>query len=247
MTRPLITVYRPTRNGDRWTARADIHARGETIELQATASNRLVDKARHWYALAADWLEREIAFQGFDAQAGCRGAFCDLPSVAKKLSSLSVTPLDEDVEHAAELYARSMQGNAEAAEQISAIAQAAGYDPMAADALAHLELVKTATTARWPVDTVATHAAAGDARAQKMMAALAAVRRAPVSLSWSQDDYLQDHDKLVHNLQLAASDQVRRRLAGSATRRYGAGTTRASPSRHRRVAPPCPCCGRFGR
>lgn len=61
--RPWITVYQPTNSGGRWIARADLRMGRELIELQASASDSLVQSGQGIYDQAASWLGDRVSYR----------------------------------------------------------------------------------------------------------------------------------------------------------------------------------------
>ncbi len=225
MEQPLITIYRPEQKGNQWIARADVNLHGDTIELRATASDRLAKRARDWYSRASNWVSKWVELKGFKrpdkAQIG-KGVFCDVPAIAHELGKPEHRVHDSDVDHAATLYQGCLQGRREALEQLECIVMSAPYDPLAAEAADHIRLVQTALHERasLPIQAIMGDAIAGVPHARKLLAALhaTAVHDAPVRLTWSQDDYLNDRESLASDLKAATVGQ---RLLSPPTSRGG--------------------------
>ena len=222
---PLITIHRPRMKGGRWISRADIIARGERIQLEASASPKLAKRARDWFNRGAAFVSQWIRFvdQPEDSEAG-RGVFADMPEVAYEVAtSVDAIPYDENVKCAADLHHQCELGVAEALQQVANINQAAASgDPMALEALNLLELVHCCCHERHelPMAHVFCDAAAGDPHARQVICALREVSPCPgTHLSWSMDDYCgEPPGSLCGNVVVACGDEIGARLATSRQR-----------------------------
>lgn len=198
---PPITLYKPQRSGGRWIARADITVRGQRIELQAVASDKLFRQARDWYNRAAHYLGRYVQFSGPGKQEDPgKGVFSDLPQVCHELLNSPIAVVhDEDVAAAADLYFAAAAGEPVAQQQFALIEQRAPSDRHAYDALSDLHLIDCALydRERLPMARIFHGAASGDPDALKVIAALRVVspREQPVRIQWSVDEYISDGPK----------------------------------------------------
>jgi hypothetical protein len=217
---PLITIYAPVRRGGRLIARADVRAKGELIELQATASNKLAGRARNWFNRAASWLGRWIKLEGFNGGAELelgRGVFADLPEVAYQLaSSPAAIPYDEDVSAGVELYYAAGAGHPLAIEQISnTVLAAAQGDPLALEAVDTLQIIEAAATRRHtlPYAQLFVDAAAGRPEAIKVLAALRETGDGGATrIEWSLDDYEHDPALACGDVTCACADSIGARI-----------------------------------
>ncbi len=198
---PPITLYKPQRSGGRWVARADVNVRGQRIELQATASDQLFTKARDWYNRAAHYLGRFVHFAGTqNPDDPAKGVFSDLVQVCHELVESPVAVVhDDDVSAAADLYFAAAAGAPEAQQQLAMIEQNASTDRHAYNAMSDLQLIDCAMydRERLPMARILRDAAAGNADALKVIAALREVspREQPVRIEWSVDEYVSDGAK----------------------------------------------------
>jgi hypothetical protein len=232
MQEPMITIYQPQRSGDRWVARADIVAKGEKIELAATASHGLARRAGDWYNRGAHFLSKWVQYRG-EAAPGM-GVFGDLAEVAYNVaSSQQAIPYDEDIEAAAAVFAGCCGGEPEALEQAGRIAELAPKDELAACAWEKLQLIDRVihTRDQLPLAHIFAGAHRGDPDAQEVIAALRATRprvaaSSPVRLGWHVEDYLSDRERLSPDLEEAANDEFGARIV----RPHGRTVRRVRPS-----------------
>ncbi len=219
-TEQPITLYKPQRRGGRWIARADVDVRGQRIELQATASDELFQRARDWYNRAAHYLGRWVRFAGTSNPADPgKGAFSDLLQVCHELVTSPIAVVhDEDVEAAADLYYAAAAGEPMALEQLALIEQHARADRRAHEALGDLHLIDCAIydRERLPMARIFHGAAKGDRDAIKVLAALREVspRDTPIRIEWSVDEYISDGPRwLCGDVIAACHDEIGARLA----------------------------------
>ena len=234
MDQPLITIYKPQQQGDRWIARADIQARGEQIELQATASNSLASRAQNLYNRASNWLAQYMRYEPSVASFGQRreagpdyaamaslstGVFGDLPLPSWQLATARAIPYDEDVREAVAKVRRAGAGDPIAIDELNIIVQdAATGDPDARDARETVELVLDAIQRPEQLDMprVFRDAAKGEPKAKKTIAALKEVLpcEQPTRLTWSMDEYESlEVEELGAELLCACGDEIGARLA----------------------------------
>ena len=212
---PPITLYRPQRSGAGWVARADVNVRGQRIELQAVASDKLFSQARDWYNRAAHYLGRYVHFAGTkNPDDPGKGAFSDLVQVAHELLESPIAVVhDDDVSAAADLYFAAAAGAPGAQQQLALIEQHAQTDRRAYDAMSDLQLIDCAMydRERLPMARIVHDAAAGDRNALKVIAALREVspRDQPVRIQWSVDEYVSDGPKwLCGDVIAACHDEI---------------------------------------
>jgi len=216
---PLITIYRPVRRGDRWIARADVNTRGELIELQATASDRLANHARGWYNRAANWLGRYVQLKNgteprIMPEPG-RGVFADLPQISYAVANQAI-PFDEEVAAAADLFFAAQAGHGPALRAIqSAQAGAELGDEAAIEAIETLSLIEAASQRQtlMPVASLFLAAGAGDRDANKVLAALRETSAgAPTRIEWDVDEYMSEPHMLCSDIACACADEIGARI-----------------------------------
>lgn len=230
---PMITIYEPQKKGNRWTARADIVAKGEKIELQATASDRLARRAEGWYNRGAHFLSKWVQYRGSGTAPG-EGVFGNLAEVAHGVAhSGHAIPYDPDIENAAVLFAGCSSGDESSLAQAEHIARMAPSDETAARAWQKLQLIDEIIHTResLPLATIFAGAHGGDDGAQQLVAALRATRsrlhaQSPVRLGWHVEDYLDDHERLTPDLEDATNDELGARIV----RPHGRTVRRVRPS-----------------
>lgn len=232
---PLVTIYEPERHGDRWVARADIHARGEHVQLLATASDRLASRARHLYDRAAGFVSRWVQYRG-TGEPG-KGIFGTLPAIGHALANDGGALLccDPTIEDAAALFGACGCGDPLAVEQLARIEKDAEHDADAAAALEAVHYVAQvcacAQQGAIPMADVFAGANAGDPDACRILSTLRATRPradAPVCIRWDCEDYLERDGELQENLADATRDEL-----GARIMRPGALTARRiRPSYH---------------
>lgn len=218
--KPLITLYRPEQRGDRWFARADVNARGERIELTASASTRLAQVAQNWYNRASSWVSQWIKLEGFDERQPVdlgAGVFADVPAIAHEVAtSIQAIPHDPEIEAAADLYRAALVGNLEALSDMDQIIVHAQTDERAAEALEMLQLVDMAARAReaLPLSRVFYDASRGEPDARKVVAALREMTSTSATrLEWCIDDYQEcGPGQICTDLQCACADEIGARI-----------------------------------
>ena len=233
---PMITVYAPTRNGARWTARADVNAYGELIELEASASQRVADKLRDLYSNASELAHQWIRYEPYKRSsfgAGVRsyapralelqtraasGAFGALPAIALEVGASFRLPYQDDVRQAADLLSRAAQGDIDAANTIIMIGEAAQRgDRDAGDAIETLDITHDAMTRpeRIALPAAMRDARAGHPPARKVLSALreAVPQDEPIRVEWAVDDYIEAGDDVMTADVLAAcADELQARI-----------------------------------
>lgn len=212
MAEPIVTVYAPERHGDRWTARAEVRARGELVELTATASDRLARQAASWYHRGERALRQWVQYRG-GAEPGA-GAFGALGELGAELAMM--VPADPEADAAAQLLASCAAGDPAALEHASRIAELADSDADAARALELLAAVdEAATCSPYEVPALFARAHSGEGRARALLGCLHALRppsACPVRLSYDVADYLADADALRGDLCGACADEFGARI-----------------------------------
>jgi hypothetical protein len=221
---PPITLYKPRLSGGRWVARADVNVRGQRIELQAVASDKLFHQARDWYNRAAHYLGRWATFGGpGKPDDPGKGVFSDLPQVCHELlTSAAAVVHDDDVAAAADLYFAASSGDPSAQERMSLIEQQASHDRHAYEALGDLYLIDCVLHQRdrLPLARICYGAAQRDPDALKVIAAMREVSPCtqPVQIEWNVDEYISDGPRwLCGDVIAACHDEIGARLINPRT------------------------------
>ncbi len=193
---PMITIYRPVRDGNRWLARADVVARGELTELQATASNKLAKRAEGWVNQAAQWVSQWIQYADGPPQRLGVGAFGDLPIVATEVAkAITALPGRQPVMQAADiLLTQANNGNEIAIAEIAKVRENAKASQSAGEMYEALCCMHDAMTGWDPsgfsIGPVIAGAAAGDPAALSSFAAMRSISPVmPARIQYSVDEY----------------------------------------------------------
>ena len=207
---PMITMYRPVKEGDRWLARADIVARGELIELQATASDQLAQRARGWFNQAAQWVSQWISYADGPPERLGVGVFGDLPVVATEVAqALTALPGREPVmQTAQDLYSAASADDQFAIQRIADIEnRAVAGDTSALELHNAICLMREAMAdpmspwglAGFSIGPIIAGAAAGDPAALQRFSALRNMSPAmPARIQYSVDEYCSCGDGCEH-------------------------------------------------
>lgn len=191
---PLVTLYRPKLEGNRWIARADVSAGGETVELTATASDKLAKRAASWYNQAAEYISQWVQFADEAPERLGVGAFGDLPIVAHEVGSTlaSIPQAPPAFEQATDL-AISAATNPQAQLRLSELESLAGAGDKEAAATYHAAcLLGQACNGAWPLwqGAVIGGTMSGDITSAGMYRAMRRLGPIePARVRYSADDY----------------------------------------------------------